>query len=430
MNDTLLLFLLFAAFVVINVPIAISLGMAAVVVGYLMQGNFSFVASIMLSALQKVELLAIPFFILAGNVFDRCGIMNRLFSLMDSLIGPMRGGTAIVTSAVAVLFGGISGSGPADTAALGSTLAPVMNQRGYSKGFTASLISAGGSLGLVVPPSIAFILYGVVVPGISIGRMFIAGILPGLLMGVALAGVSYVISVRRGYEGQGKRETGLGFFANLTGSFWGLMAPLVIIGGIYLGVFTPTEAAGAAVVYGVLVGWVVYREITWRELLAIARVTIVDSAVVMLIISSASLFSWILTVDGTVVSLVGDFSAGIHSQWQVFAMAGLVLLGAGLFIDGASIYLVLVPLLIPPAQAQGIDLTWFGVFIAVAIAIGQFTPPVGVNLFVATRVVGIEFDDLLGEIWPFFLASLAALLIVYWFPFLSTWLPSTMPSLG
>lgn len=426
MNHTLLLLLLFGALIVLNVPIAIALGASAAVVGFMLQGDLGFLGTILLSALQKVELLAIPFFILAGHVFDRSGIVARMFDIMDALVGRVRGSTGIVTSGVSVLVGGLSGSGPADTAALGATLGPVLLRRGYSKPFAAALISAGGSLGLIVPPSIAFILYGVVVPGISIAKMFVAGILPGFMMGVLIALTSYWMALRRGIDAEGKPFSPRAALAALRTGVWGLGAPLVIVGGIYLGVFTPTEAAGVAVVYGLLVGLALHRQLKPRDLLPLMRVTATDTSVVMLIIACASVFSWVITVDGQVVTWVNDLAGIVDSPWQVFVFAAVVLLVAGLFVDGASIYLVLVPLLMPPVRAQGIDLIWFGVFVALAVAIGQFTPPVGVNLFVAARVLNVEFDRILPDIVPFLVASLLGLLLIYLFPAISTWLPSTM----
>ncbi len=426
MSYTLILVVLFAVMITINVPVSIALGASAAVVGYMIQGDLGFLGTILLSGLQKTELLAIPFFILAGHVFDRSGIVMRMFRVMDALVGRVRGSTGIVTSGVSVLIGGLSGSGPADTAALGATLGPVLAQRGYSKPFAAALISAGGSLGLIVPPSIAFILYGIVVPGISIGKIFIAGVLPGVMMGVLIALTSYWMAVRRGVDLEGEPFSPRAAFAALRSSAWGLGAPLVIVGGIYLGVFTPTEAAGVAVVYGLVVGLALHRELRLRDLAPLLRVTATDTSVVMLIIACASVFSWVITVDGTVVRWVTDFATAIQGPWQVFLFAAVVLLIAGLFIDGASIYFVLVPLLMPPVHAQGIDLIWFGVFVALAVAIGQFTPPVGVNLFVAARVLDVEFDRILPEIVPFVVTSLLGLLLIYLFPGISTWLPSTM----
>jgi len=426
MSWTLLLLVLFALMVAIEVPIAIALGASAALVGFLMLGDLGFLGTILLSALQKTELLAIPFFILAGHVFDRSGIVFRIFRFMDSMVGRVRGSTGIVTAGVSVLLGGLSGSGPADTAALGSTLGPVLTRRGYAKPYSAALISAGGSLGLIVPPSIAFILYGIVVPGISIGEMFVAGVFPGLMMGVLIALTSYWISVRRNYDAVGQPFSRAVWLEAMRASIWGMAAPLIIVGGIYLGVFTPTEAAGAAVVYGLLVGLLMHRELRLRDLLPILRVTATDTSVVMLIIACASVFSWVITVDGAVVMWVSDLATVLDRQWHVFLFAAVVLLIAGMFVDGASIYLVLVPLLIPAVQAQGIDLVWFGVFVALAVAIGQFTPPVGVNLFVAARVMDVEFDRILPDIVPFVITSIVALWLIYQFPAISTWLPSTM----
>jgi C4-dicarboxylate transporter DctM subunit len=425
-SSTLVLLVLFAVMITINVPVSIALCASAAVVGYMIQGDLGFLGAILLSGLQKTELLAIPFFILAGHVFDRSGIVLRMFRVMDALVGRVRGSTGIVTSGVAVLIGGLSGSGPADTAALGATLGPVLVRRGYSKPFAAALISAGGSLGLIVPPSIAFILYGIVVPGISIGKMFIAGVLPGLMMGILIALTSYWMAVRRGIDSDGQPFSPRVALAALSASAWGLGAPLVIVGGIFLGVFTPTEAAGVAVVYGIFVGVVLHRDLRLRDLLPLLRVTATDTSVVMLIIACASVFSWVITVDGAVVRWVVDFASAIDNPWQVFLFAAVVLLIAGLFIDGASIYFVIVPLLMPAVHAQGIDLIWFGVFVALAVAIGQFTPPVGVNLFVAARVLDVEFDRILPDIVPFVVTSILGLLLIYLFPGISTWLPSTM----
>jgi len=423
---TLLLLVLLGVFIALNVPIAIALGASAVIVGYLIQGNFSFVGSVLFSSLQKIELLAIPFFILAGHVLDRCGIMGRLFVLVDSLVGRIRGSSSVVASAMSVLVSGLSGSGPADTAALGSTMGSAMEERGYSKAFTAALISSGAGLAIVVPPSIAFILYGIAVPGVSIGEMFVAGIMPGLLMGTLVGIVAYGISLRRNYDAGGQPFSLRRALAALKDSIWGLLAPAVIVGGIYLGVFTPTEAAGVAVIYGLLVGLFVYRELDLGSLVSLARTTAIDTSVVMLIIACSSLFAWVVSVDGAIVEWVRDLAATMHSQWQVFLLAAAVLLVAGLFIDGASIYLVVVPLLMPAVVAQGIDLIWFGIFAAIAVGIGQFTPPVGVNVFVAARVLGVRFHDVIREIVPFLLVSLLGLLLIYLFPAVSTWLPSTM----
>ncbi|HTV71235.1 MAG TPA: TRAP transporter large permease [Rhizobiaceae bacterium] len=426
MNLTLLMLLLLGTFIALNVPIAVALGASAIVVGYMIQGNVNFVATVLFSSLQKVELLAIPFFILAGNVLDRCGIMERLFLFVDSLVGQVRGSTSIVASAMSVVVSGLSGSGPADTAALGSTMGQVMEDRKYPRSFTAALISSGAGLAIVVPPSVAFILYGIAVPGVSIGEMFVAGILPGILMGALLAVVSFWLARRRGYDRVGEPFSLRRAMSTFGAAVWGLLAPIVIVGGIYIGAVTPTEAAGVAVIYGLLVGIIVYRSIGFTDIVEIARSTAIDTAAVMMIVATASLFAWVMAIDGTVVQLVRDMSADMDGQWQVFLVATIILLIAGCFIDGASIYLVIVPLLIPAVVAQGIDLVWFGIFVALTVGIGQFTPPVGVNLFVASRVLGIRMDDAVREILPFLYVSLVGLLLIYLFPAISTWLPSTM----
>src|SRR5690606_31576661 len=231
---------------------------------------------------------------------------------------------------------------------------------------------------------------------------------------------------RRNYDQAGQPFSLLRMLRALRDSVWGLLAPVVIVGGIYWGIFTPTEAAGVAVIYGLLVGLFIYRELNLGSLVTLIRNTAVDTSVVMLIIACSSLFAWVVSIDGAVVAWVRELGALMNSQWQVFLVAGIVLLIAGLFIDGASIYLVIIPLLMPAVNAHHIDLVWFGVFAAIAIGIGQFTPPVGVNIFVAARVLGVRFHEVVKELLPFLLISFAGLLIIYFFPAASTWLVSTM----
>jgi C4-dicarboxylate transporter DctM subunit len=261
---------------------------------------------------------------------------------------------------------------------------------------------------------------------VSIGEMFVAGILPGILMGILVGLVAWRISVVRGYDTAGSSFSAQRMWKALKSSIWGLLAPVVIVGGIYWGVFTPTEAAGVAVIYSLVIGLFIYQSIDLRSLTELARTTAVDTSVVMLIIACSSLFAWVIAIDGTVVAAVREMATLMNSQWQVFLLAAVVLLIAGLFVDGASIYLVIIPLLMPAVNAQAIDLIWFGIFAALAIGIGQFTPPVGVNLFVAARVLNIRFDAILTEILPFLLVSVVGLLLIYLFPAVSTWLPSTM----
>ena len=419
-----LLLLLFFALVFLRVPIAVSLGLAGMVIISITGLGTQMFAPVFFANISKFSLLAIPFFILAGVLMGRVGISDKIIRLISLLVGPIRGGLAIVTVITALFWGAVSGSGPATVAALGTILIPGMVEAGYDKGFAAALMSASSGLAIIIPPSIAFVVYGVIT-GASIGQLFIAGIIPGILVGLFLIVVAFFISVARGYGGDrfGKLAEVWQAFKE---AFWGLIAPVIILGGIYGGIFTPTEAAAVAVFYGLFVGLFIYRTVTFQTLYDLLVESSVSSAVVMLVVAFAGIFAWAMTALG-VVEKISQFAIALTSnQYVLLLIINIILFIAGMLLDAISIYYLLLPLLMPVMAHFGWDPIWFGVMMTVNLAIGQITPPVAVNLYVGANIARISMDDISRAVVPFVIAAFLALLVIAYVPGISLWLPHLM----
>ena len=418
------LFVTFLVLVGLGVPIAIALGVSGAAFLWFYQLGIQILSANIYGNIAKFQLLAIPFFILAGLILDRVGISQRLVHLVNLLVGPTTGGLALVAVVVCVFFAGISGSGPADTAALGTVLIPAMVAKGYDKGFASALIASGGSIAIIIPPSIAFIIYGVIT-ATSIPALFAAGILPGLVVGLALMIPAYLISRARGYAGE-RFGTRAEIWQAFKDSIWGLLAPLVILGGIYGGIFTPTEAAVVAVFYGLFVGAVVHRNLTWAVLYGTLRDAALSSAVVMVIVAFAGLFAWAGSTLGAMDKAAAFIISLSGSPWVTILWVNLLLFIAGMLLDAVSIYYVFLPIFLPVMAHFRWDPIWFGVVMTVNLAIGQVTPPVAVNLYVAANLARISLETISRAVVPFVLAMLGALLVITYLPFLSTWLPKLM----
>jgi len=413
---------LFILLLAVGTPIAVALGATGLFLIWKFALGLAAIGPTFYANLAKFQLLAIPFFILAGLILERVGISERLVRLATLLIGPVHGGLALVAIVCCVFFAGISGSGPADTAALGTILIPAMAARGYAKPFASALIASGGSIAIIIPPSIAFIIYGVIT-NTSIPALFAAGIIPGLIVGVCLAIPAFVISRRHGWRG-GRYGTRVEILAALRESVWGLLAPLIILGGIYGGVFTPTEAAVVAVFYGLFVGLFVYRSLTLASLWIIIRDTVVSSAVVMLIVGFAGLYAWAGSTMGVIDRITHALLGLSKNPWVVLWAINLLVFLAGYILDGISIYYIFVPIIMPIMATFGWDPVWIGVVLTVNVAIGQVTPPVAVNLYVAANIARLSFDEISRAVWPFVLAMLLALAVITEWPALSTFLPA------
>jgi len=419
--ESALLFGLFIAALVLGVPVATSLAAVAFLLIWLFDLGIRGISPNFYAGIAKFQLLAIPFFILAGLIMERCGISRRLVHLISLVVGPIPGGLAIVTVVVGLIFAGISGSGPADTAALGTILISAMAARGYAKPFTAALIASSGSLAIIVPPSIALILYGVIT-GTSISALFAAGAIPGILVGLFLIIPCFVISWKNGWRGE-RWGTPAEIWKAFTEAVWGLAAPFIILGGMYGGVFTPTEAAVFAVFYGLFVGTAIHRELRLRDLYALLRDAVLSSAVIMIIVAFAGLYSWTGSTLGVMDTFSGYLLTVSQNPWVVLFMINVILFVAGMLMDAISIYYIFLPILIPIIKIFNWDPIWFGVVMTVNLAIGQLTPPVAVNLYVVCNLAQIRLEEISRAIVPFLLAMLLALGIVTAFPALSTFLP-------
>ena len=365
-------------------------------------------------------------FILVGTIFDRSGVASRLVNLAIAMLGRGPGVLPVVAIIVAMLLGGISGSGPATAAAVGGVMIVAMSRAGYPKPFSASVIGASAAIDILIPPSIALIIYSILVPGASVPAMFAAGMLPGILFGLALMVPAFFLSRR---HGMGKAEAHLSkppFWTSLREASWGLAAPVLILGGMRAGLFTPTEAAVVAVFYGLFVGMVIYRTIRIKDLFSILRDSAELSAIVLIIVALAGVFAYSLStlslIDPITKAIVGS---GL-GEYGVLILILILLVGVGMVLDGVSIFLIFVPLLIPIALFYQWDLVWFGVILTMMVAIGQFTPPIAVNLMVACRIANVGIEDTTRWVLWMLLAACFVLLILVVFPEIATWLPSAL----
>lgn len=410
-----LLLVLFFGLLLLRVPIGIALGLAAVLVIHLGQLGLQVVSFNFQAGIAKFPLLAIPFFILAGVVMDKAGIAERIVHLVLALVGRYRAGAALAAVLVGMFWGAVSGSGPATVAALGPILYPLMVRQGYSPGFAIALVAAAAELSIVIPPSIALIVYATVA-GTSVAQQFLAGILPGVLLGLLLMGGAYLVVRARGWGRPEAVERPLGVL--FREAAWGLLTPIIILGGIYGGVFTPTEAAAVGVFWGLFVGFFVYRTLSLEKLPRLLVEAGTSSAVVMLIVAWAGLFAWAADATGLVDSMRNALLSLATNPWQLLALLNLLWLILGTLMDAVSIYYLTLPALIPIMAHLGWDPVWMGVVMTVNLAIGQITPPVAVNLFVSARVSGLPIERIWREIWPFVLASLLGLILLSYWPFI------------
>lgn len=423
-NPGALLLGMFAVLIFLRVPIAVALGISGITVIFVADLGAQMFAPVFFANISKFSLLAIPFFILAGILMGRAQISERIIRLVALVAGPFRGGLAIVTVITACFWGAVSGSGPATVAALGTILIPGMIKAGYDKGFAAAIMSAASGIAIIIPPSIAFIVYGVIT-GASISKLFAAGILPGILVGFALIVPAYIISVMRGYGGE-KAGTFKEIIVATKDAAWGLLAPVIILGGIYGGIFTPTEAAAVGVFYGLFVGVFVYRTLKFKDIVELLVETGIASAVVMLVVSFAGIFGWAMTTLG-VVEKISQIALAITDNGIVLLLIiNFLLLIAGMLLDAISIMYLLLPLLMPIMAHYGWDAVWFGVMMTVNLAIGQITPPVAVNLYVGANIAKITMDVISRAVWPFVVAAIVALLLITFVPEISLIVPKLL----
>ncbi|WP_104202312.1 TRAP transporter large permease [Billgrantia saliphila] len=430
MSPDLWMILAFAGLLIAGVPVAFSLALAGAVgiVTGLSPAMLATLGTNTYNSIAKYPLIAIPLFIMTGLIFERAGVALRLVRFAQALIGPRHGGLALVAVLVCMIMGGMSGSGPADAAAVAMVMLPSMTKAGYPKPFSATLIAASASTAILIPPSVALILYSIVVPGVDLRALFAAGLFPGVLAGLALLVPALLVAKRYGWEGgrampeADRPRIGESFKQALPALF----APVLILGGLRSGLFTPTEAAVVAVAYGALVGLFLTREIGLRDLWGLFGEAAVISGVVMLIIALAGIFAWAGTMLGTFRHLA-EWIIGLSDNGVLLLiLIMLAVLLAGMLLDAISIYLIMMPILTPVMQHLDWNPVWFGILLAMNIAIGQFTPPVAVNLMVTTEIAKIRLEETLGWALLFVLAMASALALVAIFPQIALWLPRVL----
>ncbi len=430
-----ILFISFFVFLVLGLPIAICLGLSSVCAILYSGTSLTIVATNMYSGISKFLLLAIPFFVLSGNIMAKAGISKRLINFVDTCVGHRKGGIAIVCVIVACFFGAISGSGPATVAALGAVLIPAMvEQGGFSAPFATALMATSSSIAIVIPPSIAFVVYASIT-GVSIADMFMAGIVPGLLMGVALVVIVLIEAKKHNIQPSRKKASAKERWDTFKDAFWGFLMPVIILGGIYGGIFTPTEAAAVSVVYGLFVGMVIYREVKIRDLFDIFVDSAKTTGGIMLIVACASLFSFVCTKFGIATAASDLLGSIAHNQFTFLLIVNIIFLIAGCFIDANSAMYIFIPIMLPVCKALGYDVVAFGVMATVNLAIGQVTPPVGVNLFVAISIrikkgLEVTLQQISRAVMPMIAASVVVLLVITYIPSVSVALPKALAKEG
>ena len=420
--EALVIFLTFLALMALGVPIGTSLGIAAVITVYHFDLGIAMLGVNFSSGIASFPLLAIPFFVLAGVILEKAGLAATIAHFFELLVGKAVGGLAMVAVLTCMFWGALSGSGPATTAAVGLILIKPMIKHGYDKHFAGATIANASDLSIIIPPSIAFIIYGNIT-SVSVSALFLAGIIPGLLTGAGTILVAYLVSRKRGYRGLERRGSPKEILIAFKNSIWAILAPVIILGGIYAGVFTPTEAAVVAVFYSLFVAVVIYRTVTWRDMIRMLVDASVTSSVIMFIVVFAGIFTWAASVVG-VIDRAANFVISISPNAVVMIiLINLLLLGLGMILDAISISYLIMPILIPVLAAFKIDPLWYGVIFISALAIGQATPPVGVNLFTAANLVKGELDAIAKQAILFVIMDVVVLIILSLFPILSLYLP-------
>ncbi|MCM3761790.1 TRAP transporter large permease [Alkalihalobacillus oceani] len=405
-------------FLLLSVPLAISIAFSGIL-AILYAGDLPTFVGVqrLFTGLDSFPLMAIPFFLLAGKIMEKGGISRRLIDLAASVVGSTTGGLAMIAILACMFFAAISGSAPATVVAIGSIMVPAMLRAGYDKGFTIALMAVAGTIGVMIPPSIPFILYGIAA-STSIGDLFIAGILPGILVGVSLMIYSYFIAKARGYKG-GEPTSLKRFLTSLKSSIWGILMPVIILGGIYSGAFTPTESGAIACVYGLIVSYFVYRDAKLSDLKPIFVESGATSAMVLLIVGSANIMSWILSTEQIPMLISGFISNFASSSAILMLVINLLLLFVGTFLELGAAIIILVPILLPLLGQFDINLVHFGVMMVVNLAIGLLTPPLGVNLFVAKSLSDLSFNHVVRAVIPFLAVVILNLFMIAYIPQIS-----------
>lgn len=421
----MIIFALLAVLMLTGMPISISLGLTVLTFLFTMtEVPIESVALKLFTGIEKFEIMAIPFFILAGNFLTHGGVARRMINFASSMVGHWHGGLALAGVVACALFAAVSGSSPATVVAIGSILLPAMVKQGYPKAFGVGVIGTSGGLGILIPPSIVMVIYAVSTNS-SIGKLFIAGIVPGLLLAAVLLGVTWAVAKKRNYPRMAKASWGQRFAA-LRESIWGLLLIVVVIGGIYSGIFTATEAAAMSAVYAFIVALFIYKDLTWKQVPKVLLDSANMSAMLLYIITNAVLFSFLLTSENIPQNLADWINHMGLSPWMFLLVVNLLLLLAGNFMEPSSVLLITAPILFPVAMALGIDPIHLGIIMTVNMEIGMITPPVGLNLYVASGIAKMGLTDVTKACAPWILVMIGYLMLITYVPAISLWLPNML----
>ena len=435
----LVLFGTFLGLLVIGAPITVALGVSGLATFMFLDENPIKMVQIAFRSVGNFPLMALPAFILAGALMEAAGISRRLVTLAESFAGPFTGGMAAATVFACLFFGAISGSGPATTAAVGMLMIPAMIERGYHKGYAAAITASSGSLGIIIPPSIPMVIFGIAALGmqpppeavekfgtfqsVSIPKLFIAGFLPGVVISVSLLIMNYMMAKKRGYFGGGEGWSARNILCALYKGIWSVLAPLVILGGIYSGFFTPTEAAIVAIFYTLFVGFFIHRELTFDALFRSLETTTWITGRVLLILFTATVFGRLL-VENQIPAIIAEaMLSATENLYIIWAMIIVFLLFVGMFMETLATILILTPVLLPISYSLGIDPVHFGIVVVCALGIGFQTPPLGENLFIASGISNTSIEEISIRALPFAAINVIAIFIIAYFPEISLWLP-------
>ncbi len=425
MTAAVILLVSFFVLLFLKVPISFSLAISSFITTFYLKIPPMVVVQKMCDVLDNFSLMAIPFFILAGQIMAQSGIARRLVDFSNILVGKMRGGLAIVNIVASMLFGGMSGSSVADTASIGSILIPEMVKKGYDRDYSIAVTVTSSTQGLIIPPSHNAIIYAYAAGGLSIARLFLAGAIPGVLIGLFLLIPSYYIAVKRNYP-VGERVSLKEALRITRESILGLLTIVIIIGGVLSGVFTATESSAIAVVYAFLIAAFFYREMDFKKFMRVIWDSVKTISAVMFLIASASAFGWLLAylkIPDAIASAVLSFSS---NKYVILLMINIILLLLGMIMDMAPLILITTPIFLPIVTKVGVDPIHFGIIMLMNLGIGLCTPPVGNTLFVGCIVGKMKMEEVVKALWPFYIAMILVLFLVTYVPFFATWLPSLL----